>query len=579
MKAMKKVLSVLVCLCIVLGCASMTAFANETPTGSITVKDQSGTNATVAGKTLNLFKIFDATSNGTNISYKWIVKDGVNLYESFFYGDPDIKDAEGKVIFENRIGKEGNSINDVVAYINSLKDDSYAFSQMASDLHEYIHKKGIDPKPSVNVPLGVTSYKFDDLSLGYYMIYDATDLTNAEAAVRSAAMLAHPGENKEIELKADRPHVEKYVNDNKGAGAPDWKNGTTASIGDIVTFKITTTIPDHALYGKNYTFEISDKMADELELVGNINVTLTAPQSVEIVDDDEHYEVITSQDEIKDATVDFKVVLTDITKLSAGTVVDVTYTAKVLATANANNANTAILTYSNDPNDKTSTGTVDSAVNVHIWQLTLTKYLEGANGAPSFMRLKGAEFEIYKVVDGNEVKLTFSNTTEVTSAAGVKYIKYILDENATNTVLKTLDSGENLDDGSTDVGKTDGGFLGQILIFGLGEGTYRIKEIKAPDGYQKADGAFEFALTDTIGVTGAVGDSSVSYVNPEKPGQFTRVSADSTNVKYYIGITNAPGSALPETGGMGTTLFTILGIIMMAGAAAFFTSRKRSSVA
>ncbi|MBQ7034702.1 MAG: LPXTG cell wall anchor domain-containing protein, partial [Clostridia bacterium] len=65
----------------------------------------------------------------------------------------------------------------------------------------------------------------------------------------------------------------------------------------------------------------------------------------------------------------------------------------------------------------------------------------------------------------------------------------------------------------------------------------------------------------------------------EAPGKFTRITIDETVQAYYVGITNAPGSALPETGGMGTTLFTILGIVLMAGAVAFFTSRKRSSVA
>ena len=58
-----------------------------------------------------------------------------------------------------------------------------------------------------------------------------------------------------------------------------------------------------------------------------------------------------------------------------------------------------------------------------------------------------------------------------------------------------------------------------------------------------------------------------------------RLCIDETAQTYYIGITNAPGAALPETGGIGTTIFTVLGIVLMAGAVAFFTSRKRSSVA
>lgn len=564
MKAIKKTLATLLCLCLMLGCVCFTAFAEGEATGTITVQDQSGSNATVAGKTLNLFKIFSATSSGSNISYQWIKDGNVNRYASFFFGDA----AKG---FAKRV--DGDSINDVVAYIDSLKDNSFEFSKMAADLHDYIHAYSIASDDSITVG-DATSCTFKNLTLGYYLIYDATVLPTDSPAVRSAAMLAHPGENKVIQLKADRPHIEKYVDDNNAADAVDWKKGTTASIGDVVNFRIVTAIPNHDLYGDQYTFEISDTMADTLKLdPDSIVVTLTAPQGAAAVLGT-HYTL----DKAPTDGSDFKVTMTNITTLPVSTLVEITYSAEVLATAEKLNVNEVSLKYSNDPHTASSFGEVSSTANVMVWQLTLTKYLEDASGNPSYKRLGGAEFEIYKVVNGVETKLHFSNNTTLTNGE-VTYVKYILDASSDNTVLATLNAGTGVDDGSADIGRTDGGYLGQILIFGLGEGTYRIREIKAPDGYQKADGVFEFTLTDTVGPTGAVSDSSVSHINPEKPGQFTRVSADSTNVKYYIGITNAPGSALPETGGIGTTIFTVLGVILMVGAAAFFTSRKRSSVA
>ena len=577
----KGILAVVLCLSLVLGCASMMAFAAET--SSITVENQSGTNASVEGKTLNLYKVFDATKSGENVSYQWIVEGGKNKYEDFFFG------ANGVILDQNQNHVMSGTIHDVVKYVKGLEADSFAFSQMAAKLYQYIEAKGISyTKTSGTIPAGSSSYKFDGLGLGYYLIYDATVIETGKPAVRSAAMLSNAGENKVIKLKADRPHIEKHVDDSD-TSTPAWKLGTTASVGDIETFRIVTAIPNHDLYGDNYKFEIADEMDHTLELVpGSLRIVITMPATTEgapvVVADVDQYASI--YDEVKDgeltqeeydAGIEFKVVMHDITRLPQDTLVEIIYDAKVLNTATFINKNTSILTYSNDPNQLTSVGRVDSSAVVYLWQFTLTKYMEDANGNASAIRLPGAEFEIY-AADG-ETLLTFIETTQE-RADGTTFTKYIYDPAGSTTVLKTVDALDG-DDGRTDIGYTDGGSLGQILIFGLGEGEYIIREKKAPDGYQIAKGDFKFTLTDGVGPAGTIANANITETRAaeDRPGQFTRVSVQETAQKYYIGITNAPGSVLPETGGIGTTIFTVLGIILMAGAVGFFTTRKRNSFA
>jgi len=578
MKAVRKILAAVVCLSVVLSCAMMTSYAAGT--GSITVQNQSGTNATVAGKDLNLFKIFSATTNAEgNVAYQWVKHtDGSDLFKSFFFGDAGILD-NGVPKYNRIVPAEASTIEDVVVYLADLGNDSLAFSQMAANLHQYIHdynetypSKIIEPiVPTVRVPQDATSYTFLDLDLGYYLVYDATTIAVGDEAVRSAAMLAHPGENKVIYLKADRPHLEKFVYD---AGSDvKWQLGTTASVGDTVKFKIKTAVPDHALYGNDYTFIISDVMADGLEYVDNsLEIKAYKPDGVT-----EENALTYDAPEFDTAEgEDIKIDFTNITSLAKGTVIEVVYEAKVLNTAEVTNVNTATLTYSNDPNNAGHIGDDSAAATVAVWKFVLSKHLEDTNGAPSYIRLPGAQFNIYEVNGGVETLLTF--TEESITENGVTFTKYTLDPTGTGTsTIKTLDGGANVDDGKTDVGYDGGAHLGQAFFFGLSEGDYIIRETKAPDGYQLAKGDFAFTLTDTIGQTGAVANGEITYSRTIRPGQFTRVFVDEKNHVYYIGITNAPGQALPETGGMGTTLFTILGVILMAGALAFFTSRKRSS--
>ena len=136
--------------------------------------------------------------------------------------------------------------------------------------------------------------------------------------------------------------------------------------------------------------------------------------------------------------------------------------------------------------------------------------------------------------------------------------------------------------GSSEVGHLNmGGHRGDISIFGLAEGKYKLVETKAPDGYVLPSAPFEIEIVDAIGELGSVATLNVTGSHKEDDaGSIVNTNGIAEGVlTVWAEITNKPGSALPETGGMGTTIFTVIGIVMMVGAAAFFTSRKRSSVA
>jgi LPXTG-motif cell wall-anchored protein len=90
---------------------------------------------------------------------------------------------------------------------------------------------------------------------------------------------------------------------------------------------------------------------------------------------------------------------------------------------------------------------------------------------------------------------------------------------------------------------------GAAEFIGLQDGTYTLKEIEAPAGYN--------LLTDTIDITIAGSD------------------ADATTLTVEAAVANATGSQLPSTGGVGTTIFYTLGLMMMAVSALLLVAKKR----
>lgn len=422
-----------------------------------------------------------------------------------------------------------------------------------------------------------TSTKITVSHAGYYLIKDANgsqDNNSETVYTRNILKIVKP--NTTITTKDAVPSLKKTIT---GINATDSENveANTASMGDKVNYKLTATVPDMSGYA-SYTFKITDTMSKGLTFnndvaikIGDTTLDATAFEVSNVTTDDNGNQTFTIT--IKDF-INYKD--------DVGKNIIVTYSATLNEKANfssANgNTNEAKITYSNDPNKSDSTGdTPTSKVKTYTTGLKLKKVANTADGKT----LDGAKFKISgtgsKVILVNQAIYNKDNTngtyylkkdgsyttTEPTDETKGTYDsttqKYTKIENVTkDTVPTTFETEAYVD--------TDG----VLKIEGLGEGTYTITELVAPDGYN--------LLTDPITIT--ISASSVTFDSCTwsiKNGN-TDLNVDKTdNTLYLLTVINKAGSTLPSTGGMGTKLFYTIGGILMAGAAIVLVVRKRRS--
>ncbi|MCF0150648.1 MAG: LPXTG cell wall anchor domain-containing protein, partial [Firmicutes bacterium] len=204
-----------------------------------------------------------------------------------------------------------------------------------------------------------------------------------------------------------------------------------------------------------------------------------------------------------------------------------------------NNRNTVYLEYSNKPDASGSTDTgnlgktPDDTVYVFTYEMPNTKV--DADDNP----VEGAGFKLYES-DG---------TTE---------IGLIKDT--------TLDAYRPIKSGETKEEMFSADDTGIFNIVGLDAGTYILKETTIPDGYNKcAD------ITVVISGTHVENQDKASATDTFS---MTMNGVASTNNK----IVNNVGATLPETGGIGTTIFYVLGGLLMAGAVILLVTKKKMSV-
>lgn len=394
-------------------------------------------------------------------------------------------------------------------------------------------------------------YVFTGLAPGYYLIKDQDDSLDGALNDAYTSYIIKVVGDATASPKSEIPSVEKEVYDNDdGEGNTGDNNGwgETAdhAINESFQFKLTATIPGNANLADYTSYKVvfNDTMSEGVtfESIDSVTVkghTGDVAYTPSAVDSNNAFTV----------TID-NILLYD-NDLTNGAEIEVIYNAHLNEKAQVINAtteteitnkNTVYLQYSNNPN-WTSSGaggeedlgtTNEDSVYVATYKILNTK-VDGASkdGEEYKTKLQGAVFELW---DANgKMDFVFEN-------GAYRPIKTGADPAETPSEIKSA---------------ADGTFN----FVGLDAGTYTLKEITPPTGYNKLDNDLTITLT------------AVHAEDSNKVGQ-VELSA-SGDLGLENNIENNKGTSLPETGGIGTTLFYLGGGAMVAVAGVYLISKKR----
>lgn len=386
---------------------------------------------------------------------------------------------------------------------------------------------------------------------GYYLVKD----TDNKAAALTSPILKVAGCTVNVEAKGSVPTSTKKI---KEDSTDQWGDTADLDVGQEAPFKLTGTMPSNIADFTTYKYGFKDFISkgftlregfDATDLTVKIGDKKITPDTVNVTDitDDTHGAEYNGgkQIEIMFTNLKAKAKAAGV-DLTASSEVTVEYTAKVNEQAvigGKGNPNKSLVVYQKDVTDGDGLGeTPEDEVWAFTYQLDTTK-VDSANPET---KLKDAQFRLYN--------------SDKTKSAEIK----------DNKIVKWVDG-----DAGTVITTPEGGVFN---IKGLDADTYYLKEIKAPAGYNLPtgdDAYFKFVIAANL----TVGDDGKGKIESLTitPAKGQAADGDIPNGKVEMNITNTSGSTLPETGGIGTAIFTVVGLLVMAGAAGAFVWRRKQN--
>lgn len=337
------------------------------------------------------------------------------------------------------------------------------------------------------------------------------------SSLGSLCMLHTTSDTQTINEKNEKPDITKTA------------DKTTAGVGETVTFTLQVKAGGDAAT----SYIVHDTMSAGLKLNEDFKITTEENGTPTDVDATNYQIKVRGRDgdTLADETCTFEITFpqTYTNHLAKGKVITITYSAVVLPSAvqTGVETNKAKLQYGNSYSE-------EREVEVYNNGFGLVKTDEENNV------LNGAKFELYS--DYNETTKAYSNQiglVKVGEGADAYYRPAAEGETAVTEIE-----------------------AGNVKIDGLARKTYYLKETAAPEGYNP--------LTDPITVDITAGDNfaTVNAVTGTDPVQYTYVSGG-------IKVVNRTGQSIPETGGIGTTIFIVIGCVMFGGAGILLITKRR----
>ena len=226
-------------------------------------------------------------------------------------------------------------------------------------------------------------------------------------------------------------------------------------------------------------------------------------------------------------------------ELGAGDTVTITYTATLnddAVVGEAGNPNKYHVVYSNNPNETGDGNTNETPDDTNI-VFTFETIFDKKDGDGN--ALTGADFKLEKEVDGQWVDVTTLNSENGSSPA----------KNGSTTETS-----------------------GEFTFSGLGQGKYKLTETTTSSGYNTIE-PIEFEITAEYEIVSGAG--SITFLTGN--GGSIEFTPDTTAGTLTADIINESGAVLPSTGGIGTTIFYVIGAVLVLGAGILLVTRRRMS--
>ena len=512
-KMLKSIVSLLLVLMLLASTATVLAEGYK-----VIIKNEND-NITIVGSEFNFYKLFSVAYNTTT--------DAI----TYSYDDTCVA-AEYN-------GKSGNDLIPVIEnmteeQINAFAADLYANSGSAPTYRETATSETVEK--TINDP-------------GYYLVTvtvkNSNGAENKDDIVSRAILVSVYKDETTITLKADAPSLTKEILHNE---LNTWGSVGDNASEDIIYYQITTTVCDTTGY-KEYDYIIHDKMDPGL--------TLYAPETIAIKDLDAKYYTVTTNCDDGD-TFEVKV---DILRavadgvLTAGNQLVTTCSAVLNENARiyseGHNDNVAYLEYSNNVYDTESTGATPE-VKVYDWTFKAdVKKVDDHDNT-----LAGAIFVLSK---SNNLSVTYDaengrlSSTDDLIPFVVDGTKYMPAQSADESTVYVIDASE-------------------FTLYYLDDAvTYYLYEVQEPAGYSKLQNPISIQITAEYN---DIGDEIKKTLLAVSGDQGAWKVDEGTNV---ISVINVSGSVLPSTGGMGTTVFYVIGGVLVLGAVVMMLLRRRTN--